>query len=145
MQKICKKCGISKDVSCFTKCKNVKDGYENSCKECRNKARKKIKKICECCGEEFKTAKKATKYCSIECQGIAHRKRFKASCAFCGKEIEKNYYKNGKHKFFYCNQECRTKHLKILMKAENNPNFGSITYKCDGCGKEILIKPSLIF
>jgi hypothetical protein len=35
--KICKKCNINKDLSSFYKCKTNIDGYENSCKDCRNK------------------------------------------------------------------------------------------------------------
>ena len=67
MVKTCKKCGITKDINCFTKSKNIKDGYENSCKECRNKARKNKIKICEQCGKKFKTSRNYANYCSIEC------------------------------------------------------------------------------
>ena len=83
MVKTCKKCGITKDINCFTKSKNIKDGYENSCKECRNKARKNKIKICEQCGKKFKASRNSAKYCSIECQGISHRRRTKVLCAFC--------------------------------------------------------------
>lgn len=140
MKKICKKCGILKDVSCFTKSKNVKDGYENSCKECRREARKKHIIKCEICGKEFKTSEKEQKFCSAICQGVARRKRYKTNCSYCNKEIER---RNGlkKWEYAYCNQDCRTKHLKQLMKGENNPIFNSVKYKCDGCGKEILVKP----
>ena len=140
MKKICKKCGILKDVSCFTKSKNVKDGYENSCKECRREARKKHVIKCEICGKEFKTSEKEQKFCSAVCQGVARRKRYKTNCSYCNKEIER---RNGlkKWEYAYCNQDCRAKHLKQLMKGENNPFFNSVKYKCDGCGKEILVKP----
>ena len=141
MVKTCKKCGITKDINCFTKSKNIKDGYENSCKECRNKARKNKIKICEQCGKKFKTSRNSAKYCSIECQGISHRRRTKGLCAFCGNEIEIINSKINKHEFLYCNQKCRTEHLKIIMLGDNNPNFTKIKYKCDGCGKEILIEP----
>jgi hypothetical protein len=36
MNKICKECGIEKDISCFYKHKEMKDGYLNKCKDCCN-------------------------------------------------------------------------------------------------------------
>ena len=33
--KVCNKCGIEKDVDKFHKCRNTKDGYKYTCKECR--------------------------------------------------------------------------------------------------------------
>lgn len=38
--KICKKCGIEKPLSEFTKNKNMKDGRLNTCKECSNEERR---------------------------------------------------------------------------------------------------------
>lgn len=51
--KICKSCGENLEVSNFTKSKNVKDGYENKCKKCRNK--QSLKHLCKCetCGNEW--------------------------------------------------------------------------------------------
>lgn len=37
MTKTCKKCGIEKELSYFTKRKEYKDGYSTTCKVCRNK------------------------------------------------------------------------------------------------------------
>ena len=39
MQKICKKCNKLLDITEFIKNKNCKDGYENTCKVCKNKIR----------------------------------------------------------------------------------------------------------
>lgn len=39
MNKICSKCGVLKEDSCFGKCKNVKSGLYPSCKDCRKKYR----------------------------------------------------------------------------------------------------------
>lgn len=142
IHKICKSCGKNLEVSNFTKSKKVKDGYENKCKKCRQEQRKKIKNICEICGEEFNTAKKETRFCSSDCQGIARRDRVETKCSYCSKglKVVKSLYEN--HEYHYCNQDCRTEHLKILMIGKNNPNYDRIKYKCDGCGKKIEVIPS---
>jgi hypothetical protein len=41
--KLCKKCGISKNYSCFSACSKHKDGLQHSCKEC-NKAYRQANK-----------------------------------------------------------------------------------------------------
>lgn len=140
--KVCKSCGKELPISNFTKAKKLKDGYENKCKECRQKQRKKVHKhTCKRCGKKFTSAKPNSKYCSRECQDLSHRNRVKIKCAYCGKEIEVIKSKHDKFNFLYCNQECRSEHLKILMKGENNPNYNKVDYICDGCGK--LIKTDL--
>ena len=141
MKKTCKECGEALDISYFDKSKNVKDGYENKCKKCRQKARIKYKNICDICGNEFYTATKTTRYCSNECKGKARQNRVNKKCSYCGEDIEVKKYKDGKQECYYCNQSCRTEHLKILMKGENNSNFNRIEYKCDGCGKLIQVTP----
>lgn len=143
MQKTCKKCGITKDVSCFTKSKNVKDGYENSCKECRNNNRKRYTNICNNCGKGYLTANENSKYCSKQCSSQSRVKRIETTCAYCKNKIYIIESKLKKHDLLYCNQNCRSKHLSVLMKGENNYNFTSIKYICDGCGKEILLNPYL--
>lgn len=135
--KVCKACGENLEVSNFTKSQNVKDGYENKCKKCRAEVKKKHINICEVCRKEFKTAKKETRFCNADCQGIARRDRLNVKCSFCNKDVEIIKSKYGKHEYYYCNQDCRTDHLKVLMKGKNNPNYNRINYKCSGCGKDI--------
>ena len=65
MKKICKKCKMELARHNFVKYKNCKDGYEGTCKDCKNKARKEkyktlIKvdrsgetKICKRCNQEL--------------------------------------------------------------------------------------------
>ena len=68
----------------------------------------------------------------------------KVNCSYCNKEIEIVKSKHGKHENYYCNQGCRTEHLKILMLKDGNPNYNRVLYECDGCGDEIWIIPSRI-
>lgn len=142
--KLCKSCGENLKVSNFSKSKNMKDGYENKCKKCRQEQRKKYIGKCEVCGKGFKAAKKATRFCSSDCQGIARRDRVETKCSYCSKKIEiiKSLYEN--YKDHYCGQSCRTEHLKVLMLRENNSNYNKVKYRCDGCNKEIDVIPSKI-
>lgn len=140
--KTCKSCNKKLEINKFDKSKNMKDGYENKCKECRKNQRPTYFKICEVCKSEFTTKTKATRFCGKKCQGIARRNRVKVNCSYCNNEIEVLKSKFEKFENFYCNQDCRTEHLKILMRGENNPNYNRVLYKCDGCGEEIWVVPS---
>jgi len=142
MKKNCKECGKRLDVSYFSPCKNLKDGYENKCRKCRLAKRNMNHKcVCQYCHKEFTNAKKDKPYCSAKCAGLARRNRVKKNCDFCGKEIEVTKYKTYIQKLFYCNHNCRTEHLKELMCGKENPNYERIEYFCDGCGKEIMLVP----
>lgn len=142
--KVCKSCGKNLEISNFTKSKQVKDGYENKCKVCRRKQRTTYSKSCEVCKKEFTTQTKGTRFCSKECQGIVRRDRIETKCSYYLKDIEvvKSLYE--KNTYNYCNQDCRTEHLKVLMAGENNPNYDRVKYNCDGCGEEIDVIPSKI-
>ena len=142
--KFCKGCRIEKPIDNFTKSKNIKDGYENKCKVCRSMARKKHVKICQCCKEEFKTSDKDAKFCSSKCHGASRRRSVLRNCAYCDSEVEVSPSKSRNQEVFYCDQDCRTEHLKVIMKEERNPNYNRVDYKCDGCNKSIKVIPSRI-
>lgn len=138
--KICSKCKKAKPLNDFEKDIRCKDGHRGVCKKCRQKQRNnKYELICEICGKKFKSYKKEAKYCNAKCWHSSQR--VKTKCSYCGKEIEVIKSKFEKFEYFYCNQDCRSKHLKILMQGENNPNYSRVLYKCDGCNKEIYIYP----
>lgn len=141
MEKACKECKEILPLDSFTKSKNVKDGYENKCKKCRNEARRKYRVICASCGLEFRTARKETKYCSHNCMGKPRSKRVIKKCSWCNSEVSVKRYKIGQHEHYYCNQDCRSEHLKLLMLGENNPNYTSEVRPCDGCGQMIKVNP----
>ena len=42
--KLCKKCGLEKEISDFCKDKNGKDGHSNMCKSCKREYDSKIHK-----------------------------------------------------------------------------------------------------
>lgn len=140
--KMCKSCNRNLKINKFGKSKNVKDGYENKCKECRQKQRPTYSKNCEVCKSEFITKTKETRFCSKECQGIARQNRVKVNCSYCNKEKEIIKSKFDRQENYYCNQNCRIEHLKVLMLGKNNPNYNRVLYECDGCGDEILVIPS---
>lgn len=141
-EKFCKECRQTLSITHFNPSKNVKDGYENKCKKCRQEARKKHIKVCVHCQNEFKTDKKQAKFCSSKCHGASRRKRVKKTCSYCGEVVEVKPSLANKHEHHYCDQDCRTEHLKILMKGSQNPNYNRVDYDCDGCGKGMKVVPS---
>lgn len=75
------------------------------------------KLICPTCGQEFKTAKNAQKYCSPKCRRKAnynatHQKQDIFKCAWCGKEFESDRTKK------YCCSECRIMANKPYAKRK---------------------------
>jgi len=130
--KTCKGCLMFLDIKHFSKSKNVKDGYENKCKHCRNKQRMKYTNICKVCESSFKTSKKQTMYCSSECQGFDRRVRVTVHCDYCyrEKEILKSRLRNNNH---FCDQSCRNEFMKMTLQRDNNPNFSSRKTNCSGC------------
>lgn len=141
MQKTCKSCGKTMDIIHFYKNKYLKDGYENKCKKCRNKQRKKYQKTCKMCGKKFKARDIEQTFCSNKCSGKSKRNRVKVKCAYCGEYIEVKKSLLNANNTHYCNQDCRTEHLKEIMKGNNNPNYNRVEYRCDGCGKIIKVIP----
>lgn len=140
--KICSKCKELKPLDAFEKSNSCKDGHRGTCKQCRQEQKNKKHQLqCEVCGEKFTSSRKEAKYCSEKCQHLARRNRVKVKCSYCGKELEVIKSKADSQEYFYCNQQCRTEHLKTIMKGTNNPNFNKVKYNCDGCNKEIYIKP----
>lgn len=140
--KICKKCNSLLYLECFHTSKVIKDGFENTCKECRKEARKKHKKTCACCHRKFLSQFKDAVYCSNSCLGKSKESKFEVDCSYCGNKVRKKRYKKDAHEYYYCNQTCRTQHLKRLMLGVGNPNYGRIQHNCDGCDKLIEVIPS---
>lgn len=133
--KICKCCGLELPLESFYKSKNVKGGYENKCKKCRNKDRLKYKCTCIICGKEWMAQKKDSLYCSSECKPQSKSKRVKCNCTYCGKEIEVTPYKIEKFEFHYCSIACKNKHYSSTHKGINSKKFSKIECKCYICGK----------
>lgn len=139
--KKCKKCNENKSLDEFYKSKNSKDGREGLCKSCRRSSRKKHTIICKGCNKSFKSAKKNSVYCSSSCLSNSRRKRVKANCDNCSSEIEVVESLFKKNEYNYCDQKCRTSHLRVLMSGENNPNYSSVEINCSGCGKKTTALP----
>lgn len=137
--KICKICKNELPYDSFTKSKNVKDGYENTCKKCRQEQRKKYINTCITCGSEFRSAYKDTKYCKQACKPQSKRHRIEVKCARCGKPkfvtpSHKENYKN-----HYCSNECKNKHYKELYSGENHHRFSKKEIQCPNCNKLFLL------
>ena len=134
--KVCKSCNKELPLSNFTKSKMTKDGYENKCKECRNKARLKHECTCETCGTVWKAQKKDSKYCSPKCKPQSTSQKVKTSCSYCGNEIEVIPSKMEKFNYHYCSMNCKNKHYGDTHKGENSHRFSNVKVKCYTCGIE---------
>ena len=95
----------------------------------------KIKRICEHCGKVFRVwpsnlRKRAVKYCSNTCKGIASRTKIKRKCKQCNKVFwaRPSSVKSGYG--IYCSVKCQHKGKRNRIKKE-----------CYFCGKTISIPP----
>lgn len=144
VMKKCKTCNEIKDMNDFEIRKNCKDGRAGTCRVCRNEKRKIHKCTCNNCGSEFMSAKTNSKFCSQTCTGNSKQVKIEVKCIYCNssKLVVPSIAK--KLDFHYCNQRCRTNHLKEIMVGEKNPNYNKVKYWCDGCNNTILVVPSRI-
>jgi len=142
LNKECRSCKLELDISCFSPSKSVRDGFENTCRKCRlaNRAKQNLL-TCKVCNKEFFNAKKNTKFCSATCFSESRRIKVKVNCAYCEKDVYTIPSKVLKFINLYCNRECRTKHKKILMLGDGNPNYNRVDALCSGCGIDIKIQP----
>lgn len=117
-RKFCKGCQEELCISLFNRTKNVKDGYENKCKECRNNQRKKFHTYsCKNCGRDFSKIVKQT-FCSNKCSGEFKRR--------CGRDFER--FVNSVDGY------------KLISKYNLSNEKVSILHK--SCGNEFEITPN---
>lgn len=132
--KNCKGCLRTLSIESFSPSKNTKDGLEGKCRDCRQKARVKYKRVCEICGKEFRTAKKETRLCSQVCVGALRTANHvvKKKCFTCGIGIEVTKYALRDNN--YCSREC-------YWQAVPNHTSGLKTHRevvfCDNCGEKL--------
>ena len=99
MDKVCKNCGKTKDVSEFNKHKYAKDGYRSMCRECENSIRNSeaeerrknfdpsiiTHKVCKDCGELKTSDQFYTNFYNSDC--------LESRCIDCQSEWVKDYKK----------------------------------------------------
>jgi endogenous inhibitor of DNA gyrase (YacG/DUF329 family) len=135
--KTCKQCKQKLEIHMFTASRNVKDGYENKCKVCRRNQRKKYELSCIICGKKFPSSQNDAKFCSSKCRSEAQKKRVEVPCIYCSKPVVRPVSQIKGREYVYCNQDCRTQHLKELMKGEGNPNYNRVKTNCGYCKEEL--------
>ena len=141
IMKKCTKCKEVKIINKFSFKKDMKDGYRNQCKECRNKQRPKKKqpflflngtkclkfmKHCSKCGKlkvinKFSKEKKSRDGYRNDCNDCkynANKYRNKLICEECGKEFTSQ---DKKQKF--CSKICYGKHYRGINSPNWNPNL----------------------
>lgn len=134
MFKKCKKCLIVKNYSSFYKSKVIKDGYENTCKDCRILARKKHVKKCESCGNTFKTARKETIFCGPKCKPQSQKRRVTVNCFICNRPKDITLSRLSGYKNFYCSDDCKNEGYSVLYSGENSIHYNTIEFNCHTCG-----------
>lgn len=139
--KQCSKCNEIKEINEFYKKVSSKDGYTGVCKKCITENNKKYKMTCSICGKEYKTHKKDSLYCSLQCAGEGHKNRKEVICNYCGKLIERKRSHAERNENSFCSKSCANKHMSEYMNGENSHNWKNalITTKCSHCGKEIKV------
>lgn len=136
MKKICKECKRKLPVECFTRSKMVKDGYENKCKECRQKARHKYENVCITCGTTFKSINPEAKYCSQKCKPQCSKiERVTVKCCVCGKEKKVTPHYRDSHDYFYCSRKCSSIGETGRRTGKDNPRYSQKEIVCENCGK----------
>lgn len=82
-----------------------------------------MEKVCECCGELFKTYKQNQRYCSKKC-GQCNKRQEKISkeCEYSGCTNTFEILPNSKQKF--CSKECQRLWQQFSQLGENNGNYG---------------------
>ncbi len=108
--KICTKCGIEKELDCFSKDSRAKDGHRPQCKSCRSKYYHDNKE---------KTAKRSTEYYQNNKEKIAkrraeYRKNNKEKIA----KRRAEYYQNNKEKISKYRSRPEVKQRKAEYNAE---------------------------
>lgn len=107
MNKICKKCNKELDIIEFVKNKNCKDGYECTCKKCKNKIRQERYKTLQ-----YQIPENSKKIC-IKCNKLLPYSRFAKDLK--SKDCHRNICKS-------CDYE-RIKNRNNLNKLEQNSTW----------------------
>ena len=124
MNKVCKKCGELKPIEkfCYDKRRN---SYSDTCNRCNyEKGKNRYTLTCKQCGEEFKSDKKKTMFCSRKCSaGNRKKPKIKVVCDYCKQEFErlKSQFNGKNHKF--CSVECKNKGEALYYSGENSHSY----------------------
>lgn len=143
MQKICSKCGKTKDISKFYKRSRNKDGYDGRCKDCCNEERTKYDLICSFCSKSYKNIDKNSKYCSKKCESLNKSKRIIVKCSYCGKQINIKPSRKKEHNF--CNKKCQGNFISENIKGKNHHRYSKKVVYCSVCGKELIRHNCMVY
>lgn len=74
-------------------------------------------------------------FCSQKCSKLSSTSKIEIDCSYCNKPIKVKPSKIGKHEYFYCDNNCRYKHIKSgTAKIGPRPTI----VLCPQCGKTVL-------
>lgn len=67
-------------------------------------------KICKYCKKKFKTTTNTSRFCSVDCRMLSHKKKIIKFCKWCGKKY------NLSNKQFYCSDKCYNEHYNYYQR-----------------------------
>jgi predicted nucleic acid-binding Zn ribbon protein len=149
MERICKKCGVEKDITLFRNSYKSDSGYYHTCLDCYNNIRRenydkkyRLKKAvqpsekkCVVCGVLFTSKQKRKKVCSNNCA----RKFWIKNNPERNKEIAQKWYSSNKQKYNIIRNNTRSKNILRYKKIEKNNNDKARLMLLDGYVKQRLV------
>lgn len=135
VKKICENCGKE-----FW----VHSSREDTARRCSMKCRKREKRLCKICGQEYSvmpsvlTQTCGKRECTNKLIGIRLSRSILVSCDYCGTKTSKRPCHLKKNKWSFCNRECYRKWQKEKQKRTGKKA------KCKQCLKEIYRFPAQI-
>lgn len=127
--KICSKCKLDRDISCFYKSKSQKGGYQAYCRKCNLENLNKRYKT----GDPEYRAMKSREYLLRNKYGLTQEdflkmlKKQKGACAICGEQQKIKYLKKGSTGRLVVDHCHKTGKVRELLCAECN--FGISKFK----------------
>lgn len=81
-----------------------------------------ISKTCEMCGDDFKSFRKESRFCSAKCSNVNKISNKPKACAWCGKEFYASVSQEKSRNRRCCSKKCGSRYNGSLRTGENS-NF----------------------
>lgn len=102
---------------------------------------KPISKICELCGQEYKTPRPHQRFCSIGCNNAARKKRISRTCEYCDHRFDVRPYQIASGRGRFCSRSCFSKwRAEHDPRGQDNPFFRRVQRICEICGTSFWVK-----
>lgn len=104
-------------------------------------------KVCEQCGDIYKTYRSEQRFCSRPCQAewatvvfsgerSSQYNSVEVECAHCSEILTRQPNRLERNERQFCGVNCHSAWRSDNLVGEDNPNYNSITVSCEHCGEE---------